>query len=260
MKRIHAFEFEDLQCVPAFFRNYVTEYYQFVADFCHFYKTVLPVIKKGIEKSGNHRVIDIGSGGGGGWIKLAERLKQDIPDLQITLTDLYPNRNAFENIVRQSPHVFSSEMEPVSALDVPARLQGFRTQFLSFHHFKPREARQILQNAVDRHAPIGIFEAQARNAIYLLRYTLAPLAVLLVTPFIRPFRPGRLLFTYFIPIVPLFALWDALISVLRTYRLEELEEMVNSLENVDLYDWEMGIKKSGLTTILYLLGYPKDSK
>ncbi|MEJ2691328.1 MAG: hypothetical protein P8130_15575 [Deltaproteobacteria bacterium] len=260
MKRAHAFEFEDLQWFPAHIRNYGTEYFQFVANLSDFYKNILPVIRKGIEKSGCHHVIDIGSGGGGGWVKLAERLQKDIPDLRVTLTDLYPNRNAFEAMVRKNPRVFSFETEPVSALNVPARLTGLRTQFLSFHHFRPKEAQQILQNAVDRRVPIALFEAQAREIIYLIRFTLAPLVVLFLTPFIRPFRLGRLLFTYIIPIVPLFVLWDALVSVLRTYRIPEMEEMTHGLEDGDLYEWEIGKRKNGPTTILYLLGYPKDNK
>jgi len=42
-------------------------------------------------------------------------------------------------------NVFDYKKEPINALDVPAQLKGFRTQFLSFHHFKETDAQRILQ-------------------------------------------------------------------------------------------------------------------
>lgn len=130
---------------------------------------------------------------------------------------------------------------------------------VSFHHFKPADAKRILQNAVDGEAPIALFEAQERDLQHLIKNMFSPLSVLLTTPFIRPFRLGRIIFTYLIPIVPLFVLWDGVISVLRTYTVEELKEMTKALENGDNYVWEIGKNQDGPVTIVYLLGYMKDA-
>ena len=83
MKRIHAFEFEDLPWFPKNLRNYMTDFLQFGANAFDIYKSVIPVISKGIKSGGNNTILDIASGGSGGWLKLAQHLKKDHQDLNI---------------------------------------------------------------------------------------------------------------------------------------------------------------------------------
>ena len=256
MKRLHLFEFEDQPWLPRIIRDGMTDYLKFVATRFDFYKSVVPILAKGLETSGGTKIIDLASGGGGGWSKLVVHLLPECPDLKIVLTDRFPNKAGFATLVEQNSNVFSFEPNPVDARDVPSHLKGMRTQFLSFHHFKPNDARQILQNAVDAGQPIAIFEAQNRDAAHFVKFGLSPIAVLLMTPFIRPFKWSRLVFTYPIPAIPLFTFWDGLVSVLRTYSIEELPEMVSSLSNTDSYSWDIGESKSGSVSILYLLGCP----
>lgn len=109
-------------------------------------------------------------------------------------------------------HLYEFITTSIDARQVPESLEGFRTQFLSLHHFKPNDAKQILQNAVDSQSPIAVFEAQERSIPSVLAMLFFPISVLLSTPFIRLFGIGRLVFTYLIPVVPLFVLWDGLVS------------------------------------------------
>ncbi|GLU42613.1 hypothetical protein Musp01_02370 [Muricauda sp. NBRC 101325] len=220
------------------------------------YKPVIPIILKGLEKSGTNQIVDLGSGGGGGLLWLNSELKKEIPDLNITLTDFYPNIPAFEYTKAQADN-FKYVSTPVDARNVPENLKGLRTQFLSLHHFKPVDAKRILQNAVDTDSPIAIFEGQERSVPSILAMLFSPLSVLLTTPFIRPFKIGRIIFTYLIPIVPLFVLWDGVVSSLRTYSVKEMEQLVDSLANKEKFDWEIGRVKSGPGVVLYLLGIKK---
>jgi ubiquinone/menaquinone biosynthesis C-methylase UbiE len=256
MRRVHAFEFNDLGWFPISFRNSATDYLQFVSNKFDIYKNVLPVIEKGIQSSGNNTMVDIASGGGGGLVKIAEHLKKKIPDLKIILTDYYPNMDAFKGTKAKQPEVFEYVEQSVNAMDVPQDLKGFRTLFLSFHHFRPKDAKAILQNAVDTNQPIGIFEAQQRDIKNLAGMLLSPLSVLLLTPFIKPFKLNRIIFTYLIPVLPLFTLWDGVISVLRTYTKAELKQMTVELRNNARFDWEIDIVKTKSNDILYLLGTP----
>ncbi len=259
MKRYHLFEFEDLSWFPKFIRDYGTDFLEFISNKADFYKEIIPVLKKGISKSGQKKIIDLASGGGGGWKKISSRLKEEIPGIKITLTDFYPNEKAFKKMLKHDREMFFYVPEKINALDVPKQLIGLRTQFLSFHHFKYNDAKKILQNAVDNNMSIAIFEAQERNMANVLKNMFSPIMVLFATPFIRPFNLGRLIFTYLIPIVPLFILWDGVVSVLRTYTLEEMKSMTHELNNRLRYKWEIEKIEDGPITILYLLGYPKKS-
>lgn len=257
MKRFHLFEFEDLSWFPTFIRDYMTDFLQFVSNLFNLYRGGLPILKKGIAKSGSNQVIDLASGGGGSWIKLAKELQKEVPDLKVKLTDYYPNETAFKATVEKNAAVFSYETQSISALDVPPNLKGLRTMFLSFHHFTPKQAQQILQNAVDAHQPIAIFEAQERDLSHFIKFLFSPINVILCSPFIRPFKIGRLIFTYLIPLVPIFVWWDGLVSVLRTYSTQEMTEMTQRLNNADSFEWEIGKTKNKGMTVQYALGYPK---
>jgi hypothetical protein len=256
MRRRHGFEFNDLPWFPISFRNAGTDFLQFVANRFDIYKDVLPVIEKGIQSSGNHTMVDIASGGGGGLVKIAEHLKLRIPKLKIVLTDYYPNLDAFKRTRAKQPDVFEYTEVSINAMDIPPYLRGFRTQFLSFHHFRPKHAKAILQNAVDCNQAIGIFEAQQRDFKNFAQRLLSPLSVLLLTPFIKPFEFNRILFTYLIPVLPFFTLWDGVVSVLRTYTEAELKQMIVELRDTARFDWEVATVKGKQMDILYLLGTP----
>lgn len=256
MGRIHLFEFEDQKWFPTFLRNYMTDFLQFLSNKTKMYKPIIPVLKRGLEKSGTNQIIDLGSGGGGGLIWLNTALKKDVQDLKIILTDFYPNIPAFKSIQKKANN-FEYMEESVDARDVPPNLKGLRTQFLSLHHFKPEDAKQILQNALDTDSAIAIFEGQERSLPSIVAMLFSPISVLVTTPFIRPFKFGRILSTYLIPIVPLCVLWDGLVSSFRTYSVTEMKALVESLDGKEKYDWEINKVKSGPSTILYLLGTKK---
>ena len=78
-----------------------------------------------------------------------------------------------------------------------------------------------------------------------------------MTPFLRPFRWSRLLWTYLIPLVPVVTLFDGLVSCLRTYTVRELRELTERLDAND-YHWEIGTVKGKTTPIpiTYLIGVP----
>jgi hypothetical protein len=257
MPRLHLFELEDQQWFPKVIRNYMTDYLQHVSNSFDIYKTIGPVLKKGLDKTESKQIIDLCSGGGGGWMKLADHVKEELPGVKIVLSDYYPNIPAFENMKKAHFEIISFDTKSVNAMDVPQDQKGLRTQFLSFHHFKPDGAKKILQNAVDAKQPIAIFEAQQRSVGHFVQFFLSPIFVLLMTPAIKPFSLGRLFFTYLVPIVPLCIWLDGLVSVLRTYSPKELEKLISELNNKDSFDWEISFVKSGPSKVFYLLATPK---
>lgn len=256
MKRVHLFEFEDLAWFPDSVRNYVTDFLQFLTNKANMYKCIIPMLEQAVKDSGKDQIIDLASGGGGGILRLNEALKKEIPNLKITLTDYYPNLDAFRHTKSLAPNI-DFYGQSVDARNVPAELSGLRTQFLSFHHFRPDDAQKILQNAIDANTPIAIFEGQERSLPSFVAMLFSPVSVLLATPFIRPFKIGRIVFTYLIPIVPLVVLWDGFVSSLRTYSVDEMNEIIGKLNGKDYFEWKIGRMKSGPGNILYLIGQPK---
>jgi hypothetical protein len=258
MPRFHALEWEDLQWFPKSWRDYGTDYLQFIANKFKIYKPILPIIEKGLDASSENKWLDCASGGGGGLLHLVEELKQTRPDLKVMLSDFYPNQKAFEKTKALDPAVFDYVSKSVDACNLPDELnKRFRTMFGSFHHFRPTDAKRILQNAVDHGAPIAIFEPVGRNFASWFSMLFVPLNVLILTPFIRPIRWSVLPFIYILPLIPLYILWDGIASILRTYSEKELKEMVRSLDKSETYEWEIGKIQQGPSPIYYLLGRKK---
>lgn len=141
---------------------------------------------------------------------------------------------------------------------MPGNLQGFRTLFSSFHHFRSREARAILADAVEQKQGIALFEVVQRHPRAIVLLVTIPLMVLVVTPFIRPFRWSRLLWTYVVPAVPAVVLFDGTISCLRAYTADELLQFTEGLYDAG-YEWQAGqvrVRRSPLP-LTYLIGFPK---
>lgn len=256
MNRIHLFEFEDLEWFPKALRDYGTDFLQFLSNRTKLFRPALPKLRQLLDDTGSTEIIDLASGGGGGLLWLIKELRKEMPALRTTLTDYYPNLNAFRFTAKQEPGI-SFAIERVDAREVPEHFSGVRTMFLSFHHFRPGDAQRILENAVKSGQPIFIAEGQERSLPSILAMLFSPVSVLLTTPLIRPFRWGRLIFTYLIPVVPLFVLWDGVISCLRTYSIKEMKEMIDQVPNKDTFRWETGRMRSGPAAVLYLSGRPK---
>ncbi|EAZ79582.1 hypothetical protein [Algoriphagus machipongonensis] len=257
MSRIHLFEFEDQKWFPAFLRNYGTDFLQFLANKTRMFVPLIPWIEKGLSASKTQTIIDLASGGGGGILSLNQELLEKNPNIKILLTDYFPNLSAFDYCSSQASNI-SFAQESVDARNVPKYFEGLRTQFLSLHHFQPKDAIKILGNAVEAKEPIFIAEGQERSIPSFLAMFFSPITVLFVTPFIRPFSWRRILFTYLIPIVSLFVWWDGMVSCLRTYSIAEMNQLVTQVKNKDEFDWEVGKVKSGPASLLFLLGIPKN--
>ena len=198
------------------------------------------------------------SGAGGPWLDLSRQLQSDAQGFHIWLTDKYPNLGAFQRVRTASENHIVFYPDPVDAMNVPRELKGFRTMFSSFHHFSPEEARAVLQNAVDASQSIGIFEITRRAPLTIGLMFPWVLMLFVCTPWIRPFRWSRLLWTYVVPIVPLVLLFDGVVSCLRTYQPKELLEIVGKLM-ANEYQWEIGehSREASEGPITYLIGYPQ---
>ena len=129
--------------------------------------------------------------------------------------------------------------------------------FSAVHHFSPETIKSFLKNSSENNAPIALFDGGDRNLLVILGIILFhPIAFLLCTPFFRPFRWSRLLFTYIIPLIPLTTIWDGCISILRLYKPKALLQMAE--EAAPGYNWKAGKVKNRLgMNVAYIIGIPK---
>jgi hypothetical protein len=255
MRHLELREIHDHPAFPRTLRDLVTDGLESLWNFGNSYKPVLGTLLAAMDRAGTHEVLDLCSGGGGPWLRLARE-----PELQrrgaiaIRLTDKYPNRSAFERAGAASS-LLRFEPSPVDATGIPEYLPGFRTIFSSFHHFSPEAAGRILGDAIERGRGVGIFEMAQRSPRTLLAICCIPALAWFLAPKIQPFRWSRFFWTYLVPVVPFVLFYDGLASCLRAYSHEELQQMIRPLARPG-YEWQIGEACSGFLPVTYLLGYP----
>jgi hypothetical protein len=252
---MHLIEIADLAWCPPGIRHGVSDYCRFLVEVSGFFNPVAPLLAEALRRTGARQVLDLGSGAAGPWLGLQARLRDLGIDLPVCLTDYYPDLQAFERASRLSRQAITYLTEPVDATRVPEQLPGFRTMFQAFHHLRPDQARALLADAVAKGEGIGVFESGSRNSLILLGELGTPLRILLLAPFIRPFRWSRLFWTYLVPALPLVLLFDVIVSCLRIYSGPELRELTAGL---DRYHWDIGtVRRKWLPFgITYLIGVP----
>lgn len=253
MNRIHLIEFHEQSWVPSILRDCVTDYLRTAMHIGGQYRLIVPLVSSIIEETQTEMVLDLGSGAGGAWPDLLPGVRQSTGrPVRVRLSDQDPNLPAWREHARASRGAIDYVEEAVDARRVS--YDGLRTMFNLFHHFRETDARQILADADQQQEPILIIEAMDKSWIQgILIVLLAPIMVLLLTPLIRPFRWGRLVFTYLIPIVPLMVAWDGLVSVIRLYSIESLRGMTSDLAHMN---WEAGKIKEKNLVVMYLKGLP----
>jgi hypothetical protein len=257
--KLRAFEFEDLPWFSATMRDSMTEYLRFLFNTFHLYKPVWALLREMLIKTNNTTILDLCSGSGGAMEGIYENLQQTMGrDVKIILSDLFPSLMIYKQLSDRTNGGISYISMPVDASAVPLELEGFRTMFSGFHHFPPAKAKAILSNAIASGREIGIFDGGNKNiAMILAIFFMHPVMLFFCTPFIKPFRVSRLLFTYLIPVIPFCTVWDGIVSILRLYQPEEMEQIAREADVNNDYNWISGkVKNKYGMSIAYLIGTP----
>jgi hypothetical protein len=258
MGRLHLFEITDQKWCPQSVRGVVTDYIRFGAEKWKLDVTMASfLLQEFIDHPEACQIVDLCTGTGGPWLRMLQFFEQAGLSIKVCFTDKYPNAPALEYLCSVFPGKCDFSLQSVDAAHVPGTFSGFRTIFSGFHHFRPTEARAILQDAVNCGQGIAIFETTQRTPWAMLNFMAVSFLMPFSVPFILPFRWSRLVWTYLVPIAPMVQLFDSFISCLRSYSVAELRELTRSI-NVKGYTWEVGETKlsSAPVPITYVRGYP----
>lgn len=252
MRRIHAPEIEDEPWCPRPLRDALTGFLQVAAERGGFLDAAAPVLAGVLSRTGEARVVDLCSGGGGALVALLDELPAGVT---ATLTDLYPNQAAFAHAERRAPGRVTGRRSSIDATDVPEALGGVRTLFNALHHFRPADARRIIADAAAKGQAICVFELVERRPLTVLTIAMVPVAVWAAAPLQPGFNLLRFLFTYPVPLIPLLVWWDGLCSCLRSYSTEELRELTVGLEH-DGYRFTVQQSRGVFLRVTSLVGEP----
>lgn len=257
MERYRLFEFEDYPWFPDALRTGMLDYLRFLIRLLRVYHSVTPLLLEVLQKTGEQQIIDIGSGGGGPVLQVQQNLNKENKAATFILTDKFPNIDAWRYLKDRTNGQVNFYPVTVDAENVPTELHGIRTLFSAAHHFRPEQIKAILQAAVEQKQAICLFDGGDKNWFFLLGSLIVhPLVFFFCTPFLRPFKLSRLVFTYLIPLIPLTTIWDGCVSLLRLYQPQEFLQLAKSIPAKN-YNWKAGKTRNNLGVhVTYLIGYP----
>ncbi|MEX8548771.1 MAG: hypothetical protein V5804_14335 [Mucilaginibacter sp.] len=257
MKRYRFFEFEDYHWFPDVLRTGMLDYLRFLIRLLRVYNSITPVLLEVLEKTGETQIVDLGSGGGGPVLQVRQNLNLQNKQVAFILTDKFPNLDAWRYLRENTNQQIDFYPTSVDAENVPETLHGIRTLFSTAHHFRPAQIKAILQASVNQKQAICLFDGGDKNWFFLLGSLIVhPVVFFFCTPFLRPFKISRLVFTYLIPLIPLSTIWDGCVSLLRLYQPQEFLQLAQSIPT-KTYTWKAGKTKNNLGVhVAYLIGYP----
>lgn len=257
LPRLHLFELHEQQWFPSYCRKMFQACLGKSQSAIGAYDHAAPLVAELMRETGSDELLDLCSGSGQVALEMRRTLAASTEHpIRITLSDLFPNEEELQKAKLADPAGVDFYPEPVDAFHPPLDAPRVRSIFAAFHHFRPDDARRILQDAARNADGIVILESTRRSWLGLVMSLPLPIPAAVLGGFcLRPWSPLHLLWAVFIPVIPIAALWDGIVSILRTYSVEELESMVSELDAPD-FTWDIGtlpMARSPMRTI-YLIG------
>ena len=236
-------ELEDQQWFPNILRQQQMDFIGFVVQHFPIYQPAIKLLQQLLISTKHNTITDCCSGGGGPILYLQKNISVDV---SIVLTDLYPQ--PIENL----PPNIRYEKMPVNILEPNYNCNGIITMFNAFHHLNCIEKNKFLKRIIETHNPIFIAEILSPTPISFLTILFTTtVGQLMLTPFIKPFKFSRIIFTYLFPINLITVCWDGLASVLKSSSYPSLNQLAQSLSTTN-YNFTC-IKAGNLFTPLYVL-------
>ncbi len=256
--RIHAFEFCDQSWFSGVWREAYLDGLNFLFRLGGVYARMHEPFARWALQAGHGRVLDLASGGAGPIATMIASERDDgTPFPHVTLSDLYPDQEAFRRLKAAYPRLVDFISDPVEAAAGanPFRNAPLRSICSGFHHLRPDQARQLLAATTEFGDGLFVMEPMPCSWFSPL-WSLPNLLVLTAAPFFaRRFSLKKLAITTLLPLIPLVIVFDGVVSALRMYRPEEVLELVPEHARRS-WRWAWGTQRYlGFYKATYLFGY-----
>jgi hypothetical protein len=244
MKRVHLFEFMDLNWLPASLRATLREILECgnARPFRPYYDWVADEVLRTAREKGCRAIVELGAG----TAPVSRHMARDPQSegLKLIVSDGNPDSASYKALEEEFPTKVFPCYEPVD-FSVPRKWPSGTLLFLSatLHHIPDSARPRVLQSLTDSAECVMVFEPLRNTLPSLLFVFLSTVpAVLLPLWFFR--RPGKLkrfLWCWLVPVAPLMFWWDGIVSCFREWRgqkwRDELEKSGHPARAAQIREW-----------------------
>ncbi|MCP3959571.1 MAG: hypothetical protein GY719_17115 [bacterium] len=259
MRRFHLIELHEQTWYPASWRRLFQSGMGRCLDAMDAFGSLSGHFQGFLQRVRPTSVMDLCSGSGELAVKTWNSMTAPLAERDrplLLLSDLYPNVPSFTRL-KEAESGIDFHRQPVNALRPPKEAR-VRTMFNCLHHFRPEQVKEILGDAAKHAEGFAAVEVTSRKWLNLVQsFLLLPFVSVIATAFlVRPFHFRNILWGLLVPVVPITAFIDGMVSNLRTYTPEELSEMSRSVGD-SRFEWEVGTVKMADTPFeaTYIFGW-----
>jgi hypothetical protein len=215
MANLRLFELADQPWMPKILRRYFYELLQVQVE--AIYQPLLPLLIDWVYSiPKDMAIIDLASGSAGPCESIVSTLRAQGWKGSFTLSD--------KQVIQYENSQLPFYPSPINITQSHTWPNGAFTLFTALHHLNEPQVATFLGEVVKEKRPIFIAEFTERKLSCILGMLLSPIVVAIDTARLRPFSCRRFLLTYLIPFIPIIYLWDGMVSHLRSYSVDELNE------------------------------------
>ncbi|KUL82143.1 hypothetical protein ZTR_10707 [Talaromyces verruculosus] len=252
--RFHLTEIEDTNWCPSWLRDHahasLARLWQIKSRRGHSLATqacnILLERLGGISSAAEYTFVDSCAGAGGPTPYFEKYINKQLEasghaPVLFMLTDWAPYVQAWQALSAQSANI-SYVPEPIDASKAVRVAEPEKKECrifnLCFHHFDDPEAEKVLRSAVETADAFFIFEITHRTLPSIIYTATASLFGALSTTWIEYWwSPFHLIFTYVIPLFPIYYIFDGVVSCIRGRTPEETFDLIRRQRDLDLRDW-----------------------
>ncbi len=242
LKKILTFEFNDWPKCPTFIRESILEVLGKAIRDAGVYDVLAPMFIQFCSDAKVTGILEFGAGSGESTVIFLDAIcRSDHTPPRIYVSDLYPLTMVMQKNCEQHSGLLTPIRHSVDLRYPPETpTHDMRMVLSAFHHFDPDVARLFLADAKRR--GIAVFIAEPFIG------SIKAFFPLFIHGFPNLARNGmlsskkrvlKLLFTFFVPLIPMCLLWDGLVSMIRMYDKRGFADLVASLpETETAYRWQ----------------------
>ncbi len=265
MRRFHLWELHEEPWYPIGWRNHFQLMLGRIGCLFQPLESFGDKFESFLEKVQPKSILELCSGSGENSVSIYARLVSSLTSPnkpKLILSDLYPNIRSYSKLKEEYSGLIDYHAEALDCLAIPKEASDAWMMLESLHHFRPGEVRTILRNATENADGFAAAETTQRSWTNMaFTIFVAPILSVLIAAFlVKPIRFSNIFWGLLIPVVPFTMVFDAAVSNLRSYTVEELEEMIDSVRSAE-FAWEVGTTEMprlpGLK-VTYVFGWRKD--
>lgn len=236
--RIQSFEFGDLPKIPKFYHNFLRTLMSRLYELFKIHQLWIPHILAFCKENESTVIMDPCAGSGKVNQLIESEIQKDV-NIQFILSDIMTDRapmfaDHINGLRNKRLQYISHSIDFLKSQNEYKQPKMFIN---SFHHFTNDQVIEILKASSQNSSNLLILEYCRKTFMSFISMILGPFIAMILFPIVVKKNDliETFIFMYLIPIIPMMLLWDGVISSLRTYDKDDIENLLKRA-GIDNYE------------------------